>query len=92
MITIQKYSIIYNDTVELPIGAKILSVSFQSYDDRCLWAMIDTDQTKKETIRLGIFNTGMEIPQDKNHRFIETTQRENDPGFYFHVFEEIKDK
>ncbi|MDO8573013.1 MAG: hypothetical protein Q7S11_04630 [bacterium] len=45
-----------NQTVELPVGAKALSVQVQN-EKPCLWAMVDT-KTKIESRVIQIFGTG----------------------------------
>lgn len=62
-----KYEFTITDAVQLqmPIGAKILSVQLQG-DLPCLWALVDpSEPTKKRYFR--IFGTGHNIDLDDSH-------------------------
>lgn len=88
MLTIYKYPIPIEDhfTLELPEGAKILTVQAQR-DIPQLWAMVDSE-TKKETRYFRLGRTGYPLDDDYlrviNH--IGTFQIENGT-LAFHLFE-----
>lgn len=58
MMTIWKFpiSIIDEQTVDMPIGAKILSVKMRD-GTICIWAIVDTN-AKNEQRKIGIVGTG----------------------------------
>ena len=59
MRTIWKYEIkvIDEQTLELPEGAEILCLQMQT-GTPCIWAMVDTEEERKETITIRLFTTG----------------------------------
>lgn len=86
MNTVYKYVINPDvSALELPRGAKILSVAFQR-DDFCMWAKVDTE-AEIETRAFRVFGTGHDIPRNMgiNYRFVGTAHMDN--GLVFHAFE-----
>lgn len=49
--------------VEMPMGAKILSVQSQ-YDEICIWAVVNPEQTEMDTVRFNNLYTGSPIPRN----------------------------
>lgn len=85
MITIYKYplQVTSEQTIDLPIGAKLLTVQTQN-STPCLWAMIRTsDYTKK--IKVFTFGAGHPIPFEFQGDYLGTYQLE-DGRLVFHVF------
>lgn len=84
--TIWKYSLKATDYNEilLPTGAEILCVQMQN-GEPCMWAMVNSEETKKELHIIETFGTGHSI--DHNPRkYIGTYQLQN--GYLvFHVFQ-----
>ena len=70
-------------TINMPTGAKILSVQFQN-DQLCVWARIDNEYFKSKRTFL-IVGTGHRFPDD-GRQYIGTVQQ---GPFVWHVFEEI---
>lgn len=84
MKTIHKYHIEKSiETIELPIGAEILSVGSQSLEDLFLWAAVDTLETT-EMKTFEVFGTGWPM-SDEDRRYIGTAHTQT--GFVFHIFE-----
>lgn len=84
MKTIHKYPLDpRRPIVEMPIGAKVLSVQIQR-GDVCLWALVDTS-AEIERRAFIVLGTGHEVP-DNDGEFVATFQME-DLGLVFHVFE-----
>lgn len=84
-----KLEAIDKQTIQLPLGAEILSVQTQN-GKPCLWATVDTDEfTEPRTIE--IFGTGNPIPPGPGIErvFIGTFQIDGG-SFVGHVFERIK--
>lgn len=84
MKTIWKFPLYLADvqTIEMPAGAKILSVQVQR-DNLCLWALVDPDAAKEGTTIL-IYGTGHKITA-ANPEHIGTFQL-SDGALVFHVF------
>lgn len=63
-----KYSleILDRQEVELPAGAKILSVQAQNGLPQ-IWAMVDDSQVKTDMVHIRIIGTGYEIPDADSH-------------------------
>ncbi len=76
--------------VEMPIGAKILTVQTQN-GCPCLWAVVNPD-AKKVLRGIEVFGTGHPMPAVEGERreYIGTYQLSNGM-FIFHVFEVIGD-
>lgn len=62
-------------TIQMPVGAKVLSVQNQE-GKPCLWALVDPEQTSKESINVAMFGTGNPIEdwQLKGFSFLGTIQ------------------
>ena len=75
-------------SVDMPKGAKILSIGLQE-DDVCIWALIDTKNESKLIKRqFRLFGTGWEIKEPlKNLNYIGTVFMQT---FVWHIFEELK--
>lgn len=80
-----KYPLRITDTqsLELPVGAEILSVQVQ-FSTVQLWALVDTSQPKEKR-EIEIYGTGHPM-HDAERKFIGTVQLE-EGRFVFHVFE-----
>ena len=83
-------------SVEMPIGAKILSIQDQDHrlhifqddrlDDRLhIWALVDTD-AEYEFRYFTIVGTGHDFPEADDYTYINTIQ---DRSFVWHIFELI---
>lgn len=75
--------------VNLPIGARILSVAMQ--DNRlALWALCDP-LVDMEPRYIHIFGTGNKLPQEINkYQYLSTFQLENG-ALVFHAFAELEE-
>lgn len=84
-----KYSleILDRQEVELPAGAKILSVQAQNGLPQ-IWAMVDDSQVKTDMVHIRIIGTGYEIPDADSLEYIGTVQLINGECV-FHVFKEV---
>ena len=84
-----KYSmeIMDRQEVELPAGAKILSVQAQNGLPQ-IWAMVDDSQAKTDMVHIRIIGTGYEIPDADSLEYIGTVQLINGECV-FHVFKEV---
>lgn len=84
---IWKYDLVIDDrqTVEMPVGAKLLSVAVQprpgTSGTPCLWAMVDPKQSMQQRT-IAIYGTGNPIPENPGE-FIGTVLM---PPFVWHVF------
>lgn len=87
MITVFKYTIDpRNPSIDLPVGAEILSVAFQG-GVLCMWAKIDTEARTK-TRNFEAFGTGHEIPQTMGVDYVFVGTAHID-GLVFHAFERL---
>lgn len=74
-----------NQSVELPIGAKVLSAHGQ-YDMICLWALVDPNEKVREEIKVQIVGTGHTLEHmSKEWRFVDTVLMFGDT-LVLHVF------
>ena len=75
-----------NQTIEMPIGSKILTVQTQN-GKVCLWALVDPTVIKVKVF-IDIFGTGHEIHYGENiiRNYLGTYQLQNG-DLVFHVFE-----
>jgi len=80
---IYKYKL--ENSVEMPIGAKILSIQMQN-NRPYIWALVDTD-VECEFRHFEIIGTGHNFPEADNFTYINTFQ---DGPFVWHIFELIK--
>lgn len=86
---IYKYPLEITDTqfVELPLGAKILTVQIQG-NQLCLWAMVNAlPEAIKKNRRIVIIGPGYPVPTGELE-YISTFQV-MDGSLIFHVFENI---
>jgi len=83
---IYKYTLSITDeqTVELPLGAKILSIQTQGEMPQ-LWALVNDLQERKQSRRIRICGTGHQIP-DSPGEYLGTFQM-HDGSLVFHAFE-----
>lgn len=90
MRTIWKYPLELRQfqAIIVPYAADLLSVQVQR-NVVCLWAMVDSDQPKKETRAIWIFGTGHEIQMPTVTQFLGTVQMESG-GLIWHVFAELR--
>lgn len=71
-------------TIELPMNAKLLSVQMQGELPQ-LWALVDENQPRKQGRRIAIYGTGNPMP-DSPGEYISTFQM-HDGALVFHAFE-----
>jgi hypothetical protein len=81
---IYKYELEEN-SVEMPIGAKILSIQMQN-NRAYIWALVDTD-AECEFRYFVMIGTGHDFPQVDAFTYINTIQ---DGRFVWHIFELVK--
>ncbi|MCC8153095.1 MAG: hypothetical protein LIP01_02085 [Tannerellaceae bacterium] len=81
-----KYPIEVTDcqVLTLPAEAEILTVQVQD-GTPCLWAMVDTQATEAEEIKIRIIGTGHNIPDADDLSYINTFQMSGG-RLVFHVF------
>lgn len=92
MKTIYKYKIEdVNYELSLPKGYEILCAKSQAdrFGDECifLWALVDPNVQDKETVRIKVFGTGMDIDDSLKLSYIDTVMI-NNGKYVFHVFKE----
>lgn len=80
-----KFDVSNSVTLDMPIGAKILSVQAQGAEI-CMWALVNTD-AKTEKRNFVVYGTGYEIPGGRMS-YVGTAQIAG--GLVFHVFELLK--
>jgi hypothetical protein len=87
--TIYKYPLEITDAqaVQMPLGAKILSVHAQAVDRICLWAIVNESSTDRERREIEIFGTGHNMPSGERV-FIGTVLTYRDM-YVWHVFERL---
>jgi hypothetical protein len=85
MMRIYKYPFVVTDeqTLELPEGAKLLSVQMQ-FDIPCLWALVDEKALFKRR-KLTVHGTGNPINSTDNQTYLGTIQM-REGQFVWHVF------
>jgi hypothetical protein len=85
MKTIYKYELKITDiqSIEMPIGAEILSAGLQKQTP-CIWALVE-DENKLQNRIIEVLGTGNPIIQEGSRKFIGTFILAN--GFVGHVFE-----
>ena len=86
MKTIWKFTLKPNCTLEMPIGAEILTVQEQ-YGHPQMWALVDR-YADTELREFNIYGTGQDLP-DSPGAHVGTFQL-NGGAFVFHVFEVLK--
>lgn len=88
MKTVWKYTLTPEATLEMPVGAKILSVQAQQ-DEVVMWALVDTE-AKLEKRGFLVYGTGNQIPYH-NVQYLGTAQL-SEGSLVFHVFEVVYPK
>jgi len=88
-----KYRIPAGDSssIEMPVGAKILSVGVQNVNEIYIWALVD-EMAKKEVRVFYVFGTGHDVPISFSLNFIGTVQIDCHPFpavLVWHVFEGV---
>ena len=85
MNTIYKYPIEITDeqTVSMPIGARVLSAQMQG-TQLCIWALVEVGNVNCNR-RVRIFGTGNTVKLDGNWKFVDSVQERI---FVWHVFVE----
>lgn len=85
MITVHKYQLAANACVEMPIGAKLLTVQMQK-GVPVLWALVDTDAEMGSRFFF-LCGTGWVVPKEfvGHLEYVNTVQADN--GMVWHVFE-----
>jgi len=73
-------------SLNLPVGAKILTVQIQ-HNIPVLWAIVDLDEVKKETRVFVLFGTGYEINHDIDLLNYIGTYQLYKGAFVGHLFE-----
>ena len=86
MKTIHKFplKITDNQTIEMEVGAEILTVQIQR-GEPFIWALVDTDKEHEERF-IEVIGTGNPITGTNNRKYIGTFQV-YDGQLMFHVFE-----
>ena len=82
---IYKYKLKDGRGVEMPIGAKVLTIQKQN-GLPYIWALVDTD-AECDFRYFEIVGTGRDFPEADNFTYINTIQ---DGPFVWHIFELIK--
>ena len=84
-LTIWKYPVQVKDffTLEMPAGAKFLSVQVQA-DTPQMWFVVDIDGREAETREFFVFGTGHECSTASDMEFLGTFQLSG--GLVFHLF------
>ncbi len=87
MKTIRKYHLQPNkqQTIELPVGSRILNVDAKGDDTPILWALVDPDNDT-EVKTLALYATGTELPHEPG-RYLGSFQLFGGT-LEFHAFEE----
>lgn len=83
-----KYKIPCQDNFELELPAGIKFLSFQSqYEDMCIWALVDTNETRKFRYQFRLAGTGHDIDDEiaENGQYIGTCQIMTG-ALVFHLF------
>ena len=84
MVSIYKYKLSDSDelTINMPKGAKILSIQVQA-GIPCMWVLVD-EMADREDRYFQTKGTGQEIPNIEGLTYISTFQ---EPPFVWHLFE-----
>ena len=87
MLTIYKYVLEEKSIqmLELPFSAKILSVESQD-EDIVLYAMVDTEETRKWMYEIRVCGTGFALSKDFIHFNFLGTVKLSQGKLMFHVF------
>ena len=89
-----KYKLSVEDSVsvEMPVGAKVLSVGVQNVNEIFVWALVDDKSKKMEDRVFCIFGTGHEVPIDFSLVFVGTVHMDLSPfpgNLVWHIFEKL---
>lgn len=84
--TVWKYVITQISSIQMPKGAKVLTVREQA-NEICLWALVDP-LIERETRHFYVFGTGHKIP-DENLSYLGSAVLDHG-AFVFHVFEGVE--
>ena len=85
MKTVWKFPILPGETVEMPLGAEVISIGEQGAG--CvLWALVDSDEPIRTKRSFVVAGTGHTIDKPLG-RFIGTVQFRN--GLVFHFWEAV---
>ena len=74
-----------NLIVEMPYGAKILTMQLQC-GEPCVWALVDPEEERIQKRAFRIFGTGWDIPESPAMEYVGTYQ-ELGGALVWHVFE-----
>jgi len=82
-----KYEMEMNDIVEidLPLHAEVLTIQTQ-FGNACLWALVDSEEKRKEKRVFRIAGTGHPIEHGEEYKYIDTIQL-LEGNLVFHIFE-----
>jgi hypothetical protein len=75
--------------VQMPRGAKILTVQLQG-SDPCLWAMVNPRMKYTELRQIDCYGTGQDVPEPDDLVYIGTTVDMSGSPLVFHFFERVK--
>lgn len=81
-----KIEISSNQQITIPWGSEILFVDIQD-DSIFIWAIVDTEQSAKETINIQMIGTGRPITKMYNN-YIGSVQLHS---YVWHIFYELED-
>lgn len=87
MQTIWKYplSITSEQTLKMPVGARVLSIQFQC-DTLCMWALVD-GSLDQESRTFRIYGTGHPIEPELNSSLVYLATVQESNRLVWHVFE-----
>lgn len=92
VLTIWKYplQVLSTQTVELPVGAEIISANSIG-DELFMWAIVDCKRQLEDIVEreICVLVTDGPYPEDKKLKFIDTAQM-HDGKFICHIFEVLK--
>lgn len=85
MQTIYKYKLAVTDfqQIELPLGAKVLSVGLDPSGDVCLWAKVHRKETATYDAAIAIVGTGNDAEMSDRYKFMGTVKQ---GPFMWHIF------
>lgn len=81
-----KWTLYPKSIIEVPVGAKILTIQEQNGEPQ-IWMLVDPDAPKCKR-RFLSYGTGHEMPDDPG-QYVGTFQLKDD-GLVFHVFEVLE--
>lgn len=88
MKTIWKYTLSAVSTIEMPMGAQLLTVHEQN-NEVCMWALVDASQ-ETEYRSFCVYGTGQEVP--KQPMLYIGTALLHSGTLVLHVFERVEKK